>query len=644
MPAAAPTGPAVEAGDPPRPRNRLGHRPALDGLRGAGLAVVLLYHGGVTWFPGSFLAVSMFFTLSGFLITRLLLEERSATGGTGIAAFYGRRVKRLVPASAVTLFLVTVAAWAGWFEGVADLRRDLVGAALQVANWTRLTSSRSYHDLFLDGVSPVEHYWSLAIEEQLYVVWPLVFALAARGGPRTVRRVVLGGFAVLTAVAVGVAVLAGPDAAYLATPARAPEVLAGACLAVLLDLRRPPRNLPMLAVASALGMLVLVVVTPFDHGWAYEGGLPFFGILSAVTVGGAVVDGPVRRVLSWRPFVVLGVLSYAAYLVHWPVYVLVDLHAGGLDDPARLALKLAATFALVVPLHRLVEQPLRHAPLRRGTIAVGLGALATVAAVAALAAPAPLPRPGVVPAERAALVDLAPLAEPAGPLVDADGRPLRPLRLLVVGDSTARGFGFGLTNWAIEHPGVARVRVTSVDGCGFLAGGKGDNLIDFTRERCDEVMGEVLPEELRTLRPDVVVLSNAGADVFPRRWDDGPLRPTTDPEVAGRLRAAYDAFFDRVADAGIAHVAWIRPAVADDPEDRTFEDGSHALVEAVVRGQEARHPGLVTVVDFRSWFEAEGLDRQPIRPDGVHLLDEPMDDVVRRFLAPELLRLAGVRG
>src|SRR5699024_10664422 len=149
-------------------------------------------------------------------------------------------------------------------------------------------------------------------------------------------------------------------------------------------------------------------------------------------------------------------------------------------------------------------------------------------------------------------------------------------------------------------------------------------------------------DEMGPLRPDLVVVSIAGADTFPRRWDDGPLIPATNPDYARRIRRSYDEFFDRVADAGIPHVAWIRPPIPDDPGDLAHQDGSKDLVESVGRDQERRHPGLVTVIDFRSWFEAEGLDREPIRPDKVHIVFDALTDIVDRFLLDEILAAAGI--
>ena len=159
-------------------RERMQYQPALDGVRALSVAAVLLFHGGVSWMSGGYLGVSTFFTLSGFLITSLLLIEHESTGTVARAAFYTRRARRLLPASLLCIAGVSLASAAGWFKGAPHIRRDALGALFQVFNWVKLAAGESYADLTAvsAGVKkPLEHYWSLAIEEQFYWVWPVVF-------------------------------------------------------------------------------------------------------------------------------------------------------------------------------------------------------------------------------------------------------------------------------------------------------------------------------------------------------------------------------------------------------------------------------------------------------------------------------------
>ena len=170
-------------------------------MRALAVAIVLVFHQG--WLDGGYVGVSVFFTLSGYLITSLALVEHDRTGRLDVRAFYARRVRRLFPASVACLAGVVVLAWSGLFDDVEHLRRDLWAAFAQVYNWVALSSGQTYADLVAGGEgvrSPLDHYWSLAIEEQFYWVWPLAMVLVLRTGRR--RRVLLvGALAVAAAVA-----------------------------------------------------------------------------------------------------------------------------------------------------------------------------------------------------------------------------------------------------------------------------------------------------------------------------------------------------------------------------------------------------------------------------------------------------------
>jgi peptidoglycan/LPS O-acetylase OafA/YrhL len=243
---------------------RFAYQPALDGVRALAVTAVLLFHADVAGFGGGYVGVSVFFTLSGFLITSLLIGEHRRSGRIDAAGFYARRVRRLIPASAACLLAVIVLANLGAWDQVAHLRRDLWAAALQVFNWLRLSGSTSYGDLFSQSagqVSPVEHYWSLAIEEQFYWVWPLAFAglasLAVRSG-----RSLVAVLAVPTALAIVaaplIAVAWGPEAAYWSTFARVGEILTGALAAAVVADRGAPRWTRHGAVPA----LVLIATVP----------------------------------------------------------------------------------------------------------------------------------------------------------------------------------------------------------------------------------------------------------------------------------------------------------------------------------------------------------------------------------------------
>ncbi len=329
---------------------KLGYRPALDGIRAVSIALVLVFHLGAPWLPGGYLGVSVFFTLSGFLITSLLLAERADTGRIDVRAFYVRRLRRLLPASLVCLTGIAVLVAVGTIAARSDLRGGVLAAVFQVANWERLLGEQSYADLFL-APSPIDHFWSLAIEEQFYWVWPLVIAGLTAVANRHLRPLLITAFAVLGTGAFVTAQLLGGDAAYFASWARFAEILAGAALAALVHRRAIPARAARLAPPCLALIVVLSVVTPAGRGWAYEGGLPLFALLSAGLVLGVLVPGPVARLLAIEPIPWIGRVSYGLYLFHWPVFTV-------LGD-ASVGEKLALTFALTVVSYYAIERPIR---------------------------------------------------------------------------------------------------------------------------------------------------------------------------------------------------------------------------------------------------------------------------------------------
>src|SRR5687768_284207 len=252
---------------------KLGYKPSLDGVRAVSIALVLIFHLGAPWMPGGYLGVSVFFTLSGFLITSLLLGERASSGRIDVRAFYLRRLRRLLPASLVCLTGIAVLVAVGTIAARTDLRSGVLGAVFQVANWERLLGDKSYADLFL-APSPVDHFWSLAIEEQFYWLWPVAIAALTAFAPRHVTRVLVGGFALLGVGALVTAQTLGGDAAYFASWARFAEILAGAALAAVLAKRELSPRWGRLAPPALVSIVVLAVITPAGRGWAYEGGLP----------------------------------------------------------------------------------------------------------------------------------------------------------------------------------------------------------------------------------------------------------------------------------------------------------------------------------------------------------------------------------
>ena len=363
----------------------LGYRPALDGLRALAVAAVVAYHLGYGWARGGFLGVDVFFVLSGFLITTLLLDDHQRHGRLRLGRFWGRRARRLLPALAVVLVAVSLAVRflapdQGW-----RIRGDLLAAAAYVSNWRLVFTHQSYFQAM--GRPPLlQHLWSLAVEEQFYLLWPLVMAV----GLRRTNRLRLAAGALM--VALGSTILmaglfhpgADPSRVYYGTDTRLAALLVGAALACLwprnsarrlarLDpgqsRRRAVRATLDVAGLAALGGLVLCVARLDEfQPRLYRGGFLAVALLAAVVVGLGAVRPPslVARLLATRPLVWLGKRSYAVYLWFWPVFMLTRPYADvSFDGPPLLALRLGLTVGLAAASYRLVEQPIRNGALQR---------------------------------------------------------------------------------------------------------------------------------------------------------------------------------------------------------------------------------------------------------------------------------------
>jgi len=353
------------------------------------VAAVVAYHLGARGATGGYLGVSAFFTLSGFLITSLLVVEHEGTGRISLAGFWTRRFRRLLPAAVAVIGVVALAS-ARLADGgqLADLRGDVIAGLGYVANWRFVLAERSYAELFA-GPSPLNHLWSLAIEEQFYVLFPLLtvgLLRLSRG-----RRAWLGAaYGTLLAGSVAWSVhlsgsAAGVSRAYYDTGARAAEVLAGCVLAVVVAgrterLARHGRAVAVAGVAALAGVLVAWVLVPQDSAWLPGGGFALHAVAVVAVLLAAHVPGPVRSLCSTSPLRLLGRVSYGVYLVHWPVIVWLDADRTGLDGAPLAVVRLAVTAALTALSFHLVEQPVRRrtAPLGPRGLAVGFASVAAV--------------------------------------------------------------------------------------------------------------------------------------------------------------------------------------------------------------------------------------------------------------------------
>lgn len=383
------------------------HVRGLDGVRGLPLIVMMAYHLEWSFVPGGVFSVSLFFTLSGYLITQLVVREFATSGRVDLAAFWARRLRRLMPASIVVIAgIALLSITTSIFDG-SRLRGDLLAGLGYAANWRFAFSGSSYEDLFTATASPLQHFWSLAIEEQFYFLFPLVMVALLVIGRRARRPgvVLFGGLAALAAASVVAGVLTeSRSLVYYGTHVRAVEILAGALLALMMPVGREIGRLAsnVVAVTSTFALVIflgLSVTVQTGDDIVYSGGLAAFSLVSCALVLGAMVPGPVRWAMSRQPLVWTGRVSYGMYVFHWPVFMALDSDRVGFDGWILDVVRLAVTIGFTVVSFRFLEEPIRRrrlfrAPGRAAVAVVGAVAV-TVAVVLVVARPAPIVLAGV---------------------------------------------------------------------------------------------------------------------------------------------------------------------------------------------------------------------------------------------------------
>ena len=643
----------AEAGDhaatSPSTRPAIPYLPGLEGLRGVAVLGVLFFHAGFTWAKGGFLGVSTFFTLSGFLITLLLVWEFSSDGRVSLRRFWARRYRRLMPASLTCLAGVVVfGATVATASQLATLRGDILSALAYVANWHFIVTGQSYANLFSQP-SPVLHFWSLAIEEQFYLVFPVLVAvtLAVSKGSRRVLGALLVVLAGLSLLSMFLLFTPGdPSRVYYGTTTRAFELLVGALLALVLS--HPAGfvlRIPRWAWATAGGIAALVTLglwasTTEVQPWLYQGGLAGYTLMSALVIVAAIRRGPIRSALSLRPIMWLGSISYGVYLYHWPIFLWLTPVRTHLSIWPLFALRMAVTLPVAIVSARFIENPIRRRerPVRFrpavlsvaavtviiiGTVVVTAGPHDDAISFAAPVGPA-LPDLSSLPS-----TTLGDTTSTVGASSTQQLPPPIPLtpgetpRVLLLGDSAALTLGDGLVKWG-TRTGDAQVWDAGKLGCSVGRGGALRYLGEprATYDYCDWT--STVPPQIKDLRPQVIAVLYGTWDVVDRQIPgDDQWRTLGDPVYDDFLRSELSSYMDMLTAQGSTVVWMLHPyieaGIADDkngPEnDPRRMDAFNQMIKDVAATKQR-----IQVLDLPAHMRStpEGELSLTDRPDGIH--------------------------
>jgi len=555
----------------------IGYYAGLDGIRALAIVAVLLYHGGVVWAAGGFLGVEAFFVLSGFLITSLLIAEWRRSATISLGAFWARRARRLLPALFCLVVVVGLyGALASSTDLVPDLKGDGIATLFYFGNWHEIATQSNYFAA-TGPVSPLQHTWSLAIEEQFYIVWPVSLLLAIwlirrtlRGRRPTDRRALGSLLAVSVTLALASAVEAlilfhggaGVNRVYYGTDTRAVSLLTGASLAFALALlgpgetmsrgTNPARRSGALGWGALLALSAVLAMMHYADGsspWLYPFGMVGLDLAVAVIIAAVVLRpaSPAGRMLSVAPARRLGQISYGVYLWHFPLFLWLTAATTGVSGASLLGLRLSVTLLVSVVSFVLIEQPVRRrrlpnwlvaglAPAAMGAACAALFAAAAAAAPPLAAAPLPTPPPRLEGTQvcRVTLTDTKHYGlSPLSPDVAAVQQPqwlaahelswgshsrvtfhtCPPKKVLLIGDSLA--FSLGLGQMIEERNYGVEVANAAILGCSFHTAGELN--VSGTWEPppagCQDALGQWRRDE-QAFKPQAVIVELGYRDEF----------------------------------------------------------------------------------------------------------------------------------
>jgi peptidoglycan/LPS O-acetylase OafA/YrhL len=620
--------------------------PALDGIRAVAVVVIMGYHGGLFLTNGGFYSLDTFFALSGFLITTLLVSEWQQTGQIRLARFWARRARRLLPALLVLVVVVVI--YVALFSAPGSyggLRLDAFSTLFYVANWHFILIGSNYFGR-TGLTSPLLHTWSLAVEEQFYLFWPLVVIAVVR--TRLGLRLLLG---VCIAGALGSAALmaalyspATQNRVYYGTDTRAQSLLVGAALSVSLTLLAKRRadsgdltSTPSAWSASTVrGRRVFVVVgivgvgvtaalwtlVSVDDAFAFRGGFLLAAAGTACVLASVVVapGSVLTRLLTVRPLRYIGRISYGMYLWHFPLVLWITHANTGLDDIPLFVLRFACTVLIATASFYLVEQPIRQRRfLRSSKAALAIAPASILAVVVAVVAATPLTVTAAQTSFRVPERQTGALY--AGP----------PVKLLLVGDSTAVTLGIGLGAYKRDYN--IEMQNSGILGCGLTEGSEYQlqGVIAPMAGACSGARGEeqwpkIWKGDLNTFQPNVVMILAGRWEVTNRTYQ-GHWTNILQPGYADYVRRQLKLAVTVASSTGAKVILLTAPCydTGEQPNGQPWpEDSPRRLAEynSIVRQVGSVEPGT-TVVNFEAMACPAGhyqsyIDGVDARYDGVH--------------------------
>jgi peptidoglycan/LPS O-acetylase OafA/YrhL/lysophospholipase L1-like esterase len=648
----------------PLPKVR-SHWPALDGWRGFTIWFAISVHAGY-FTAGGVLSLDTFFVLSGFLITGLLLREWDRSEGIDLLSFWARRARRLLPALFVVLAAVLVyAAVLAPSLGLDKLRADVLASLGYVVNWHFILSGQSYFGSFTTP-SPLLHLWSLAVEEQFYLIWPPIVLLtlwaarrrfSERGAIATVGLVALVG---AMASSIWMVALyqpgADPSRVYYGTDTRAQAMLIGAALAVFSTLHGPLRSRGGRTALTVVAPLCLVIVvapwfasdTTAVHDFFYgQYGLFVYCVATAVVLWRLTQDrvGIMGAALSLSAVRWVGGISYEMYLWHWPTYLVVTPDRTGLDGLTLLAVRLSVVVALAFATARLVDDPIRRGVRLHTPRLARLGAAAAVIVLSVGVFAATI---GAEPALSGNVGDLA--DQSAAPTTQLPAN----IKVLMTGDSQGATIAQGIRSapglyGVSAQPGLT-VWNRAILGCPivsfpvFVIDG------NQAKNKCGGAgyWQQQWASDVAQFRPDVAVVMAGAWDVFDALMPDGSVQRAGNREFDATYRRDVAQLIDTLSSTGAAVVVIKPPCFGannmiggDAQSPARLDKTLMAAVDAVWTKAAKEHGAKLLNLD--PVLCPKGVSNESIRPDGAHFSGTGADQVAPRVARAAREALAAQR-